>query len=269
MMLGLFCTLACYALGLALMPKANSKFQDIRTFFRDKYASVLLQEEVFNNPIDGVTVYVRARDEANNLSGVMMHDSRDPKQTPTMIAEEGEVEQTASGPKFYLQHGLRQQMHADGQISWLAFDDYAIELAFYGQTAEREQRPEERTINELFDREGLTDAQANAFRAEANQRIAWPILALTLPLFALATLFSSEFNRRGQGRRILVASVGMGVIVLVYFAVRNLLNKHGELTPLLYSLMLGTLGASVYLLVSGRVIRFSRRATPPVLAGES
>jgi len=42
-MMGLAATAICYALALYLMPIANGHFRDIRTFFRDKYASVLLE----------------------------------------------------------------------------------------------------------------------------------------------------------------------------------------------------------------------------------
>jgi lipopolysaccharide export system permease protein len=261
-MLGIFCTIACYALGLALMPKANSKFQDIRTFFRDKYASVLLQEEVFNNPIDGVTVFVRARDDMNNLSGVMMHDNRDPKQRITMIADAGRMEQTASGPRFYLQNGIRQQWR-EGKVSWLAFDDYAIDIAFYGKQVTRKRSPSERTIWQLFDREGLNEQQAAAYRAEAHQRLTWPILSLALPLLALAVLFSSEFNRRGQLKRILIAAAGMALLLLIYFTCRSISVKQPWVSGVLYIIVVGAVGASIDALHHPERYRLKRRGVMP------
>ena len=258
LMIGLICMVLCYVLSLYVMPVSNARFRDIRNLFRDKYASVLLEEEVFNNPMDGVTVFVRERDEHNNLSGILLHDNRDPKQTITMIADHGRVEQTTSGPRFYLQHGLRQMLKG-GHISWLSFDDYAIDLAFYGQTAERQRSPEERTITELFNTDGLTPKMAAAYRAEANQRLTWPLLALSLPLFGLAGLFSTEFNRRGQSKRIIALAVGITLLVLLYFSLRNLMAKHAFLVPVLYLVVIGTIVGSVYVLVSGKVINFRRR----------
>ena len=258
LVMAVICVTICYLLSLYVMPVSNARFRDVRTLFRDKYASVLLEEDVFNNPMDGVTVFVRDRDSDNNLGGLLLHDSRDPKQTISMIAERGRVEQTKTGPKFYLQHGLRQELR-DGKISWLAFDDYAIEIAFYGKNVERSRSPEEQTINQLFDETGLTPKQAAAFRAEAHQRITWPLLALALPLLALATLFSNEFNRRGQNKRMIVTAVAMFLVVILYFALRNLMVKHGMLIPLIYLLVIGVILASVYVLVSGRIIEFRRR----------
>lgn len=229
----------CLLLALYVMPVANAKFQDIRVFFRDKYASVLLEDQVFNNPLYGVTVYIRERDEKNNLFGIVMHDSRGTAgQTVTMIADRGRFEQTASGPRFHLQQGMRQEWK-NGRVGWLKFDDYAIDLAFYGADVNRDRGASERTIGELFKREGLNDKQAAAYRAEAHQRLTWPLMAASLPLFVLALLFTSEFNRRGQMKRIMVASLGMVFIMIIYFAFRSLSVKQGWAIGGLYVLTLG------------------------------
>jgi lipopolysaccharide export system permease protein len=261
--LGLACVLLCYALSLYLMPEANRRFRDIRSLFRDKYASVLLEEEVFNSPMEGLTVFVRERDRNNNLGGILLHDSRNPKETVTMIAESGRVEQTESGPKFYLERGMRQQMK-DGRVSWLAFDNYAIEIAFYGKAVTRSYSPQEQTIVGLYQRNDLNEKQQRAYRAEANQRLTWPLFAVVLPLFALATLFSSEFNRRGQSRRMVGAAIGITVIIVLYFTLRNATVRYGMLSPMLYVLVIGVGMASSYILLSGRVIRFTQMFASPM-----
>lgn len=261
LLLGVICMVICYALALFIMPESNRRFRDIRTLFRDKYASVLLEEQVFNSPMDGVTVYVRSRDADNNLSGVLMHDSRNPNGVVSMIAERGRVEQTASGPKFYLQQGMRQEWK-NGRISWLAFDDYSMEIAFYGKAGVRSYSPEEQNIIGLYKRDGLTDKQQRAYRAEANQRILWPLFTVALPLFVIAALFSSEFNRRGQSKRMIMAAVGMALIVIVYFSLRNLTVKYGALTPMLYVLVLTVTMASAYVLMSARMLRMPSLSLP-------
>src|SRR5262249_54015627 len=161
------CTLICYALSLSLTPVANAKFRDIRTFFRDKYASVLLEEEVFNTPIDGITVFVRER-EGDNLYGVLLHDNRNPNEVTTMMADEGRMEQTPTGPRFYLQHGVRQQLQ-DGQVSWLSFDDYAIDIAFYARNVQRRRDPNERSFSELWAGNPSNPQEHYALHAEAHQ----------------------------------------------------------------------------------------------------
>ena len=258
LMLGVGCMILCYTLSLYIMPMSNQRFRDMKALFRDKYASILLEDEVFNSPMDGLTVFVRERDANNNLHGLLLHDSRDPKQTITMIAESGRVEQTASGPKFYLKHGLRQQMN-DDRLSWLAFDDYALEISFYGKDTDRRDSPDEQTISGLYHREGLTEKESRSFRAEANQRLTWPLFSLALPLFAIATLFSAEFSRRGQSRRMVVAAVGMALMVGLYFVLRNMMSQNGLISPLIYLLMFAVIGISIHILMTARVINFRVR----------
>lgn len=261
MAMGAICALICYTLALYLMPIANRHFQDIRTFFRDKYASVLLEEEVFNTPIDGITVFVRARDADNTLHGVVLHDNRNLAATVTMIADRGRMEQTPTGPRFYLERGVRQQ-YKDGRVSWLTFDNYAIDIAFFATDAVRRPDPEERTIAQLFDRTGVTEQEASAMRAEVHHRLTWPALAITLALMAVAFLFSGEFNRRGQWRRIVAASVAMVLVVLLFFALRNLIVKQPWLIPMMYLVVLGPAATAFYVLATGRSIRLRR--APPV-----
>jgi len=249
--LGAICMVICYALALYLMPVANQKFRDIRSFFRDKYASVLLEEEVFNAPIDGITVFVRSRDAKNNLYGILLHDNRDPREVVTMMAERGRMEQTANGPRFYLEHGVRQQMK-DGAVNWLSFDNYALDIAFFAQDIQRKRDPDEQGVFELLRGDPANSKVSNAMRAEAHQRLTWPMLAIVLPLLALSFLFSGEFNRRGQWKRIVQAAVAMILVTVLFFALRNFIVKQPWLTPALYVLLAGSVAVSVQLLLTTR-----------------
>lgn len=264
MVLGSICMVICYVLALYLMPVANRHFQDIRTFFRDKYASVLLEEEVFNNPITGMTVFVRSRDNDNTLHGVLLHDNRNAAAPMTMIAERGRMEQTPTGPRFYLENGMRQEWKK-GSVSWLTFDNYAIDIAFFASEAKRKPDPDERTITELFDHDGLTEKQAAAMTAEVHHRLTWPALAFSLPLMALAILFSGEFNRRGQWRRITTASVSMVLMALLFFALRSMAVKQPALAVLLYVAAVAPAGLALYVMATGRALHLRKpyRMSPP------
>jgi lipopolysaccharide export system permease protein len=255
---GAACALICYALALYLMPISRQHFQDIRTFFRDKYASVLLEEEVFNSPIDGLTVFVRQRDSDNNLYGLLIHDNRDFSKPVTMMAARGKLQQTPSGPRFYLVDGLRQELK-DGRISWLSFDNYLLDIGFYGENIVREREADERTIGQLFTREGIAPEKIPILRAEGHQRLTWPLLCISLPLLVLATMFSGEFNRRGQWKRMALAAMFCGVLVMLFFAIRSMMVNHPWMTPVLYLLIIITIALSVKQLHRDRPLRWRRR----------
>jgi len=74
------------------MPVANRTFRDIQIYFAAiEYASVLLEENVLDTPIDGLTVFVRERENSGNMHGILIQDNRDPLHVITMLAEEGET----------------------------------------------------------------------------------------------------------------------------------------------------------------------------------
>ncbi len=260
--LGAIAMVLCYVLALYVMPLANQKFSDLRNFFRDKYASVLLEEEVFNTPVDGITVFVRSRDKKGILHGILLHDNRDIYAPVTMMAERGRLEQTDHGPRFYLEKGVRQQIE-QSRISWLSFDDYALDIAFYAKDTVREREPTELFLSDLLKGDAKSEKNNRAMHAEVQQRLAWPMLALILPLLALSTLFTGEFNRRGQWKRIAHAAVSIAVMVLVFFTLRSLITKHMELTPLLYLTCLGVVALSFQMLNTGRYLWSRRLRTNP------
>jgi lipopolysaccharide export system permease protein len=191
----------------------------------------------------------------------LLHDNRVYNKPVTMMAAQGRLEQTTSGPRFYLINGLRQEVR-EGKVNWLSFDNYALDIAFYGQDIQRKREADERTIGELFDYKDVAPSEIPKLRAEGHQRIVWPFFNLALPLLVLAIIFSGEFNRRGQWKRMSFSAVSSAAMVMVFFALRNLIVKHPWLTPAMYLLLMAIIGVSVYILVSGRTIRWRR----PVIA---
>jgi hypothetical protein len=60
------------------------------------------------------------------------------------------------------------------------------------------------------------------------------------------------------------AAVAMLVVVVLYFAIRNLMVNQEQLIPVLYLLVIGVAAGSTYLLLSGRVLRFTRAIPLPI-----
>lgn len=231
-------TLICYGLSLHLMPTTKRQFKDMQTFLRDNYTSVLLQEEVFNSPVDGLTVFVRHRDEKGTLHGVLVHDNRLPDQPVTMLAQQARLVQTPSGPRFYLLSGMRQEMR-EGRVSWLDFDSYNLDISLYtSATAGRQRGEEEMFVSELLHPDTDDPALRWKYRVELHQRLSWPLYALSLALLGVTPLLLAEFNRRGQWKRLAAMGAGATGLVLLAISVSNLLTRHPGLTPLAYALAL-------------------------------
>lgn len=246
-------TLIGYAISLYLLPASYREFKDMQAFIRNNYASLLLQEGVFSSPVEGLTVYIQERQANGMLKGILVHDGRIPGKPVTMMAQQGELLQTSKGPRFDLINGNRQEInHQQGQLSLLYFDHYSLDLSMYTNTKEQRWRePQERYINELFyPGAGDRPAMFGKLRAEGHQRITWPLYNLVLTVVALAALFSGSFNRRGQWKRILVATCVATTVVIIGVALNNIVATSSNLSPLMYINIVLVFGGGFYLLLS-------------------
>lgn len=242
--------LFCYMISIFLMPMANRQFNDMRQFLQNNYASILLQEEVFNHPVDRLTVFIRERDSDGNLHGILVHDART-ENVITMMAEHGRLSEGPNGPSFALEKGMRQELR-NGRVSWLNFDSYSLDISFYTQSNLRKRDPDEKYLPELFD-ESLEGKRRASHRAEAHQRLTWPIYNLVLTGIALAMLLSGSFNRRGNGKRIMAACAMTVAMVVIAISLRNAVAKNAMLVPLMYLVLTMAAGAIVYLLSANRL----------------
>jgi lipopolysaccharide export system permease protein len=240
--------LISYFLSLYLLPLSYHKFKDMQSFLRDNYASLLLQEEVFNTPIKGLTVFVRKRHKDGTLEGLLVHDNRDEEIPITMMAQRGRIEQADSGPRFLLYHGNRQQRR-EGRFSFLKFDEYVMDLSFYAaEVTDRKRKPEEFFLPELFAEAKRKPERAAELKSEAWHRLTWPLYSLILGLFAFALLMRGEFNRRGMAKRLTLMVAMEIVIISLALAMQNIITNHPALTPLMPLNALFWLGAAMLLL---------------------
>ena len=227
--------LAAYGIALYLMPVSYARFRDMQSYLRNNYASILLEEGVFSNPVEGLTVFIRERDSDGILRGILVHDNRDPKTAVTMMAEVGKLVETLQGPRFLLQNGNRQEM-SNGRISFLNFESYTLDMSLYARTAkERALDTQEMFLPQLFTYDdNLSPAENQKRFAEGHQRILWPAYSLCLALVALAVLLSGQFNRRGQWQRIAIAVIFGTMILFSATGLRGAIASHGYMVPLAY-----------------------------------
>lgn len=203
-----------YAISFYLLPVSYGKFRDMQNFLRNNYVSILLQEGVFSNPVNGLTIFIRERDKNGTLHGILVHDNRNPQAPVTMMAEEGRLVDTPEGPRFMLKNGNRQEMR-NGHISFLYFDSYTLDISLYARSiTHRPTDTQEMFLPELMAYDPAETPAENQKRiAEGHQRIIWPAYSLTLALVAAAVLLSGQFNRRGHWKRVSLA-VGIGTAVM-------------------------------------------------------
>jgi lipopolysaccharide export system permease protein len=231
-------TAVLFALTLYLLPAANRSFKDLQFEIRNRFASVLIQDGVFNTLSDRLMVYVKSRDENGELIGILIYDNREPGKPVTVFAERGAIANSPEGPRLLMVNGTRQQRNiSNGHLSVLRFDQYTLELSELSDVpGARDRQVDERHTTDLI-AALRTDQAPDARRAilgELNMRLAGPLSALAMAVLPLACLLTGEFNRRGQARRILLAVLLAMAIEIVDIGLKNLAARSTDALPLIY-----------------------------------
>jgi lipopolysaccharide export system permease protein len=227
-------TALSYAISLYLLPVSYHEFKNLQTFMRDNYATLLLQEDVFNSPVDGLTVYIHDRDKDGTMRGIIVHDSREENKPPvTMMAEEGRLEETPQGPRFLLRNGNRQEVEKN-KLSFLDFEQYTLDLSFYTPGGvNRARQPEEMFVSELLS-PGKDSQDPERLIAEGHNRITWPLFPLAIALFSVSVLLTGELNRRGQWQRITSIIIICSLTLSASIGLLNFSAKHAWMISLMY-----------------------------------
>lgn len=234
---------ACMALNLWLVPLSHAAFRQWQFEIRNQLVGVLLQEGVFSQVGEELTVYARYRDPDGTLRGILVHDARESGAPVTILAEAGRITTSASGPRVTLINGVRQQVEAGPaggppRLNTLSFSENSIDLARAGRAEEgRSRDSRERSIPELLNpdpAEGLRERDLRRFFAEAHQRLSAPLTALSFALVGLAVALTGQFRRHGGGLRI---ATGIGIVVgLLAFGLTagNLAARDNAWVPLVW-----------------------------------
>jgi len=248
--------LVLLALTTYLLPAAFREFKDLQFEIRGRFASALIQEGVFNTIADRFSVYIRTRDRRGELGGILIHDMRDPKKPVTLLAERGALVDGPEGPRVLMVNGSRQQYELEtGKLAVLSFDRYTVELASNRDASAARPREAE----ELYFHELIVGARAANLVGEMNLRLVTPLDALVLAWIPLVCLLSGDFNRRGQSRRILAATILAILFEVLDLGTKNLASRNPAALPLLYAETLLPIGIAAWILLrEGRWPWFGR-----------
>lgn len=239
LLLALLAAILGWILNLWIVPESHRAFREFQFEIRNRIAAVLLEDGVFNQVGDGLTVYVRARDRDGTLHGILAQDAREKGSPVTYFADRGYISIGPAGPRATLVSGSRQEIDkTSGRLQVLTFAESTLDLgraAGAGETRYRDAR--ERSLAELVDppdRDQVNPRDLGRFLVEAHQRFAQPIAGISLVLLAAATVLAGGFSRRGNAVRIAVAVAIAAGLVAAGVAVQNLAVRETALIPLIW-----------------------------------
>jgi lipopolysaccharide export system permease protein len=267
--LGLITAGIGYGISLYLLPVTYQEFRRIQFDVRNNFSTGLLLEGTFNSVGNGLTMYVRAREE-NGIEGILVQDSRKPEAPVTIMAKRGVVVAGPEGPRVVLYEGNRQELDRKaGKVSILYFTQYTIDVSTLAVERETYREPTGRFLHELFNPGDSADDRANRYKlmAEGHNRLIVPFFALTLPLLALAFILGGEFNKRGQLPRLVAACVAVAAVQGMAIGFLNAAGKSPAVVPLMYATAVVPAFLALWSVFGGR--RAPRPFQPVLAAAEA
>ncbi len=256
-----------FVLNIWVVPTAFGAFREDQFAIRNRVAAFLLQEGVFTQVTDKLTIYVGRRDPDGTLHGLLIDDERDADSPVTVLAETGRLLGTGATPTVLLYNGSREQVDPKtGALAVVSFKRNAIALAENaGSNTPRFRNPAEMSLGELLDpAPGTVQARdAGKLVAEAYRRLTSPFTCISYALLALAAILGGRFRRHGGGMRLFAAVLIATGLVALGLAVHNLAARNVALVWLMWvhALLPGLVCA--WLLFARHREPVPRRMVPP------
>ncbi|HUY28146.1 MAG TPA: LPS export ABC transporter permease LptF [Candidatus Binataceae bacterium] len=203
-------------------PWANSQFQDQLYYLTRTKAAAGLREKVFNDDLPRIMIYVdNISDEDGSLHGVLIADSRDPKQQNTIIATHGLVlpNKQTGGTTLRLFDGSvfgAEPATDSSHVTSFRVYDLSIRPREGGPTVERD--PDELSYRALSDRIAAARARGKPdHEAETELAAKYTVPIATLLFALLGVSLGLKPARGGHSER-------FGVAVTLFFAYYSLMR---------------------------------------------
>ncbi len=257
----------CYWLNVQVVPVSYTAFREQQFEIRNRLAAFLLQEGVFTQVSDDLTVYVRSRDPDGTLRGILVEDERQKNSRATILAERGRLVNGPAGPRVLLEAGSRQEIdRTNGRLNVLTFAENSIDLASNSKNSEQRYRDAtEMSLGELLHPDATVSARdVGKLLVEAHRRLSAPLTAMSFALVALLSVLTGAFQRHGNVVRPLVAVLTVVALLALGLAIANLAARQAALIPLIW--LHATLPGAVcaWLLLGPQALAGLRAARHPV-----
>ncbi len=246
-----------------LVPFGYRQLAERTAELQSDLVSGLMVERQFIHPAAGLTLFITDGTRSGEMSGIFLHDQRDPIQPVTYSAERAVLLRDEDSARLIMLDGVALGSRADRQqINTVRFDQFVFDLSELLEPGRaRNPRPAEYGVAALLNPTAEMLQRGNYTRgsyvAEGHFKLVLPLLAMLYPLIALTTVLTGSFRRGGFGRRVIAAIAVAVVLYAMTFVGRTRAQADPALWPLMYvPIVLGFayVGVLTYRLSRGRLL---------------
>ena len=246
LMLGVATTVFLVINSVFLLPLSFGVYKEIQFRLRNTIPTVMLQDNVFIDVVDGMTMLIGKKHKDGLAENVFIHDEQEDGVIVTMSAVSGQFIEKDGQPAIILRDGQRFEMNKNEDAgATLTFETHTVSIT----PRERKQSTRmpiemnEDTISNLLDPSTSPDERYIDQRvAEGHYRIVSPFLALALVLVAATGVLHGQIRRTTWSRRAIVTVCGGVLCIASLVSARSLATEAGAAVPLIHASMLIPIG---------------------------
>jgi lipopolysaccharide export system permease protein len=250
LLLGLLVSIAVSTVNHLVMPWSLRQLRDLASQVRADLINQVIEPGRFAYPEPSLMFHIRERSIKGDLFGVLMNDTRDPKQNMAYLAERGNIIKQGGHAYLLMRTGhivRRTDPKEPPQI--IVFDSYAVDLNTLEKAAAvPELKPRERYYSELANPAADDPAvlrNPGQFRAELHERFANPLYPLAFVMLALAFVGQAQSTRTNR-TQLLVWGFALAIVCRVGgLALNNVVVLRASAVPLLYAVPLAAIIVSM------------------------
>lgn len=229
-----FACLACLWVTVYAVPWGNSGFKALMVNIAQSSAGVVIKEKVFNNAFPDMVIYADTLDpKAQTMSGMIVHDERDPDTPTTIFATSGALvsDPKTSSMEFQLKNGSIHRGDEKGDYRMVEFQEYNLRVALSDGGPKAPRKVGEMTLDELLHPpKGAKEKEILSRSLEFQSRLALPFSCFVFTLLAMPLGIQNRRSGKASG-----FSLSIAVILSYYVALSGFkaLGDKGVLAPFL------------------------------------
>lgn len=237
--------------NLWIQPLAQREMRETISAARADLASSLVRPGQFTTPDANLTVFAREQ-QGQDLIGVQISERIGQPDAVDYLAERGRFIEVDGQPAIVMFNGQIHQLDLNGALSILDFEQSTFDLTpFMRETGKVNLKASDRYLHELIfiDRSSYNERRSEIeYVAEANARLSTPLIGIAMAMLAILAVIGGNFSRRGYSQRIVIASAGALVLIVVQLSVQSASGGDIYVNFAQWLVPLGTIGTLSFVL---------------------
>jgi len=192
---------------------------------KNDISSTIVRDGLFSMPAKGLTVYAKSKERDNSITGVLVHDNRDPKNSITYTAKKGLFFSDKNESKLILINGTIQHknpLKPSGGITTVKFERNEYSFSeFLPQSETFNLDSSQRYINELLfpdEDDPYVTKRINNFLAVGHHKLSQLFHPVVLIIFVFCFLINKIQSRNNVTlTNILVILIGFLFQIIDFF----------------------------------------------------